>query len=277
MFAFSFIYTSFILATFIPVYAALYIVNALRRTQLRYLVATGIGITFWFFYDTMGDANSLAENNGLYPPSLFGGAYHFVLIGSFVAGILALAAFDWKAVPGEGSAPGRRALFLIPAGVALVMGIHGLGEGWDALSAVAAAPSASSDLQALIPAFGTLPALLSYPLHKILEACIFGVLYVAYVPRTETSKGRWWEIPLLGLLFAGPTAVGGAFGYFISFDTTYFFAFGVTSALYAALRLAESAGNSRQEGGRVPAHYGPKVVLALGLGMLLLYFAALLH
>jgi hypothetical protein len=273
--AFSFIIPGLAVATFVPAYAALYLLPALR-VRARYLAALGVGLAFWFFYDTMGDAASLGENNSVYPPYLFGGVPHVALILSFVAGVGALAFFDRSAVPAPGVRPGRGALFLIPAGVALVMGVHGLGEGWDAASAVSSAPATGNDLQALIQAFGTFPALVSYPIHKFFEASIVGAVYAVYLSGTQ-SKAGWWEIPLLGVLFAGPSAVGASLGYFYSFDTTYFFAFGVTAALYAVLRLAGALSQDFESRGRVPDYLGPRILLAMAAGMLLLYAAALLH
>jgi hypothetical protein len=275
MISFAFIVASLGLAALLPAYAALYVVPALG-VRPRYLAALGVGLAFWYFYDTMGDAASLGENNSIYPPYLFGGVPHLALIGAFIAGVAVLAAFDQVSVPGTGPGPSRRSMFLIPASVALVMGIHGLGEGWGAASAVAAAPSAGSDLQALVQAFGTFPALLSFPIHKFLEASVVAVLYAVYV-KGAGGKADWWEAPLLGLLFAGPSALGAAFGYFYSFDTTYLFAFGTTAALYSVVRLAEPIATDPGAVGRVPAHYGPNVFVMLALGMLLLYAAALLH
>ena len=278
MIPFWFIFPSLVLATFVPAYLALYLIPRLGFVHIRYLAAAGVGLSFWYFFDTMGDANSLAENNSVYPPYLFGGVPHFELIGAFVAGVVALAVFDRLAVPGQGStAPKRTWLILIPAAVALVMGIHGLGEGWDAMSSVSSGPPTTlSGLPALIQAFGDFPALVSYPIHKFLEACIVAILYSAFVT-SGGRKGKWWEIPSLGLLFAGPSAVGAAFGYFASFDTTYFFAFGVTASLYAVVRLAEPLSPGFQPGGAGPAHLGWETFLALGAGLLLLYSAALLH
>ncbi|HKT21695.1 MAG TPA: hypothetical protein VJR06_03600, partial [Nitrososphaerales archaeon] len=163
MISFAFIVSGLAVATFVPCYAALYLVPALG-VRLRYLAALGAGLAFWYFYDTMGDAASLGENNSIYPPYLFGGLGHFALIGAFLLGVMVLAVLDGFAVPRSGPSPSQRATFLIPAAVALVMGVHGLGEGWGAASAVAAAPSTGSDLQALVQAFGTFPALVSYPI-----------------------------------------------------------------------------------------------------------------
>jgi len=233
----------------------------------------------------MGDAVSLDVNNGLYPFDLFGGLPHVGLILAFVLGVTALAVFDHIAVPGPNSQ--QRAIgaswysmtFVIPAGIALVMGIHGLGEGWDASSAVAAAPVNSSDvLTALTQAFGTYAAVASYPMHKFLEASIIGAVYACYVTMSGGAvKAKWWHMPLLGLLFAGPSVVGAGLGYFFTLDTSYFYAFGVTSALYAAVRLAGPLGSDFKVGVNAPSYLGPKVIYSIALGFFLLYTAALLH
>ncbi|MDE1852955.1 MAG: hypothetical protein KGI38_04300 [Thaumarchaeota archaeon] len=279
MIAFWFIFPSIVLATFIPAYFALYLVPRLKFIHVRYLAAVGVGLSFWYFFDTIGDATSLGENNSVYPPYLFGGLPHFALIGAFVLGVATLATFDHFAVPMPGPpGPGRSSLFLISLAVALVMGIHGLGEGWDAVSVVSSGPPVSATgLQALIEAFGTFPAVLSYPLHKFLEASIVAVLYTAYVSRAAGDRCRWWEVPLLGFLFAGPSAVGAALGYFASFDTTYFFAFGAAGALYSVLRLVERTSPNFKLGEGTPSHYGWALFAALTAGFFLLYFAALLH
>lgn len=277
---------SFALATLVPAFAALYLFPRLRSVHSKYLAAAAVGIALWFFLDTMGDALYLdAYCCSLYPPYLFGGIGHFALIGAFVLGFAVLAIFDRFAVPAdlpaEASAPGsaRQSIpFLIPVAVAAVMGIHGLGEGWISVSPVSSGPVASVGfLQALITTYGDFPALVSYPVHKFLEASVVGILYTLYVTRTAGAvKEKWWQIPLLGLLFAGPSVVGSIAGYYVPFDTSYLFAFGVTSAFYAILRLAGLIGSDKP-GGLGPAHFGTGTFVALALGFLLLYSAALLH
>jgi hypothetical protein len=283
----SFIFLGILGTTLVPAYIGLYLVSNLRFVRTRYVAAAGVGLAFWFFYDTMGDAASLEENNSVYPPYLFGGLPHFALIGAFVAGVAALAIFDHFAVSAPRSQGGTsdasranpRLLFLIPVALAAVMGIHGLGEGWDAASAVAGAPfNGASILDSLIQAFGTVPAVVSYPIHKFLEASIIGAAYTCYVSMSGgVVKTKWWDIPLLGILFGGPSVVGATLGYYVPVDTTYFFAFGVTSALYAALRLVEPTRAGFKVGVDAPSYLGWKVFLAMAVGFFLLYGAALLH
>lgn len=288
MVAFALIFWGIVFATLVPAYIALYLIPALKVIPLRYLAAAGVGLTIWFFFDTMGDAASLDENFSVYPPSTFVWPSHFLLILAFVAGVTVLGILDRLAV-GPGAGPAGRteggwnwtkgSLFLIPAAVAFVMGIHGLAEGWNASSAVAAVPIASgSPIQALVQAFGDLPAVVSYPIHKFLEASIIAIAYTAYVAWAGGGAAkRIWHVPALGLLFAGPSIIGATLGYFFAFDTTYFYAFGVTAALYALLRLVEPIAPEFQEGTRRPIYLGGKVFLSLAVGFFLLYAAALLH
>ncbi|MCL5069247.1 MAG: hypothetical protein M1368_12980 [Thaumarchaeota archaeon] len=264
-------------ATLIPVYIALYLVTNLKQVSTRYLAAAGLGLVFWFFFDTMGNAAQLDVNE-----SFTGGAAHVGIVIAFVVGVAALCLFDHFAMPDSASsvprqawgreAKGSKTLFLIPAAVAAVTGIHGLGEGWDFASAARVVSG-----QTLAAAFGGLAPLASYPLHKFLEASIVAAVYTAFVGRSEVSTKAKWHLPVLGLLFGMPSVIGAAIGYYVSFDTTYFYAFGVTAALYAALRLAEATHPQFKISEKDPSYLGGKIFVAILIGFLLLYGAALLH
>lgn len=287
MIDFPYIFLGILLGTLVPAFLALYVVSYQRLVGVRYLAAAGVGLTFWFFFDTMGDAVALDENYSAYPTSLFGGLQHFALIGAFIAGVGTLAVLDHLAVrPSASTISGgmvsgyaSSSLFLIPAAFAFVIGIHGLGEGWDASSAVASATTTDNSLLgAMTQAFGSLAAVISYPVHKFLEASIIGIAYVCYVSNSGGAvRTKWWHMPLLGLLFGGTSVVGATIGYFVSVDTSYFFAFSVTSALYAAFRLVEPTREGFKVGVNGPSPLGPKVFLAMAIGFFLLYSAALLH
>ena len=86
----------------------------------------------------------------------------------------------------------------------------------------------SASSQSLTDAFGGLSAVASYPLHKALEATIIAAVYTVYVGRNSAAAKAIWHLPVLGLLFGLPSVIGSVFGYYISLDTTYFYAFGVT-------------------------------------------------
>jgi hypothetical protein len=271
-------------STLIPAYIALYLFPSLKSVPTKYLAALGIGLTFWFWTDTIGDATYLDVNAAAYPPSAFGGIPHFLVILAFVLGIGVLAIFDHLAVPNaasykitndaSSSIVATGFLFFVPVAVAAVMGIHGLGEGWD-FAGVAAGVSGTTDI---VTAFGGWNPIVAYPIHKFLEASIIGILYAIYVQRCGIAKNAKWHLPVLGLLFGFTSVVGAMVGYFVPLDTTYFYAFGVTSGIYAAIRLAGALiSNSKSTAGLVPSYLGAKTFLCVAIGFFLLYCAALLH
>jgi hypothetical protein len=268
-------------ATLIPAYIALYVIPNLKTVPLKYIAALGIGLTFWFFIDTMGDATYLDVNAPVYPIELFGGLYHFLVILAFVLGIIALAIFDHLAVPrpilpeAASSLPNVSPKYwiFIPMGVAAVMGIHGLGEGWDFASVAVGVGTTD-----IVSAFGGWNPLLSYPIHKLLEAGIIACVYTIYVQRKGLSSR--WHLPVLGLLFGLTSVIGAGAGYFFpaTIDTTFFYAFGVTSALYAIMRLGAPLVSLTQNAEEIlPTYFGPRTFLWLAVGFFLLYSAALLH
>ena len=289
---------SIAVGTLLPAYIALYLFPNLRSASTKYLAALGVGLTFWFWTDTIGDASYLDENAAAWPPSAFGGLYHWLVILAFVLGIAALAIFDHFAAPRPDSyarAPNGAststdssrvsagsvaasfvtgALFFVPVAVAAVMGIHGLGEGWD-FAGVAVGVSGSTDI---VTAFGGWNPVVSYPLHKFFEASIVSIVYTIYVQRNSIAKKAKWHLPVLGLLFGLTSVIGSMVGYFVALDTTFFYAFGVPSGMYAAIRLAGPLiANTKGSDGLLPSYLGAKTFLFVAIGFFLLYFAALLH
>lgn len=262
-------------ATLIPTYLALYLISNLKLPT-RYLGALGLGLVIWFFFDTFNDAIQLDVNQ-----AFTGGIDHLAHVLAFWAGIATLAIFDYFIVrkPNSPTITGSTSpdiviknLVLIPIAIAFVMGIHSLGEGWEFGGAASFAHT-----QTLANAFGNILALASYPMHKFLESTIIASTYAIYVKRSQAPK-RSWHLPLIGLLFGGTSIIGTALGYYNTWvDTSYFFAFGVTSAFYAILRLSESIGLNFKLVDNAPGYLGWKVFLPLMIGFFLLYFAALFH
>ena len=91
-------------ATLIAVYIALYLVTNLKQVSTRDLAAAGLGLVFWFFFDTMGNAAQLDVNE-----SFTGGAAHVGIVIAFVVGVAALCLFDHFAMPDSASSVPRQA------------------------------------------------------------------------------------------------------------------------------------------------------------------------
>src|SRR5579864_9228928 len=51
-------------ATLFPVWISLYVVTNLKFVKLQFLAMAGIGLTFWFFYVTMGNAAAVGVSGG---------------------------------------------------------------------------------------------------------------------------------------------------------------------------------------------------------------------
>jgi hypothetical protein len=79
---------------------------------------------------------------------------------------------------------------------------------------------------------------------------------------------------LLTIIFVLPSLIGAAFGYFVMYDTTYYFALGAGTSIYAALRLAAPlfSTNGTAGPGRTI-----RIVLSILLGFIALYAATLFH
>ncbi|MHB1909225.1 MAG: hypothetical protein ACYCQJ_10215 [Nitrososphaerales archaeon] len=268
------------LGTLLPAYLALYLITRLKFLQTKTISALGLGLSFFFLIDTFNDASELDVNSAFYPD--FGGWYHVSLILAFLFGIVALAIFDHFGVPKVAKDSARTNLGLVvlaPIAVAAVMGIHSFAEGWSFASVASGVPG--NDLvNAFAPGIPTPAAyepLISYPVHKFLEASIVACLYVILVQRNKNVSKAKWHLPLLGLLFGFTSVIGASIGYFFSFDLTYFYAFGVTAAIYAIIRLAEGITKGEGDSAVTPSYLGAKVFLGVSAGFFLLYVAALLH
>ena len=95
---------------------------AARYLDARDLAAFALGIYFWFFSDTIGDASLLGVDEGF-----TGGILHFALWLLFGIGLVLLFVLD-KDVFTAGPS-GTSFGFAIPLLVAMAVGMHGFGEG----------------------------------------------------------------------------------------------------------------------------------------------------
>ncbi len=274
--------------TFVPIYVAIYLLYLLngRRTRpsTTHIAALALGISLFFFVDIILDSTELGVNSGF-----SGGATQAGLLLAFATGTLLLNGVEYYMVRPSQKSLGltststpstkssRRILFFIPALVAISLGIHGAGEG-SSFAFIASRTVSDS----ILTAFGGVYPLVSYVLHKFLEATIVGSAYFLYVLSNETyatGKGsRFTEILVLGLLMGIPTALGTLTGYYMPIDPIYFYAFASGATIYVITKVAEPALKENWN----PADYeisSKKMFTSLLLlvGFFLLYFVALFH
>ena len=255
-------FLSIVAALALPTLAGLLIMTgAARFANPKYLVAFALGLYFWFFSDTIGDAAYLDVNAGF-----GGGAVQVSLVLLFIIGVLLVFSIDRETFRAGASS---RMGFGIPLLVAFAVGFHGFGEG-----AAFAATAATTPATGLLDAFGGLTAASAFIIHKALEPMIIGAAYWIYAKDHAKSASAYArDMLLLTLVFVLPGVIGAATDYYWLYDTTYFFAFGLGTSLYAAVRLAKplfwDTGGSSWE--------STKIAISMILGFLCLYGAALLH
>lgn len=250
-------------ALVIPAFLALlFVAAAARFAKPRYISAFAIGIYFWFFADTLGGSASLDVNAGF-----SGGLPQLALFALFALGLLLLFSLDREVFTSDQES--GKLSFAIPVLVAFAVGIHGFGEGAAFSSTAAATPSSD-----LLGAFGGVTAAVAFILHKALEPMMVGAVYWVYAKdHAKGTAGLAKDMLLLTVVFVVPGIIGAATDYYLSYDTTYAFALGLGTSLYAALRLAKPlfSDSSRSSGESI------KMAFFALLGFACIYIAALLH
>ena len=255
-----------IASTLIPAFVGLVlIVLAGMKLQTRYVAAFAFGILFWFFVDTITGAANLDVNSGF-----SGGAGQLAIVGLFAIGLLFFFSIDRnRNIFSPELAIGKYGL-AIPMLVAAALGVHGLGEG-AAFGGTAALTTSTS----LLDTFGGVSGGVAYVLHKALEPMIIGACYCAYsIQHAKNTTGRLRDLAILSIVFAIPSLIGAASGYYLTYDSSYFYALGTGTAIYAAVRLFGSMFNKAN-----PASSKESMTMAvlITLGLLTIYFAALFH
>jgi hypothetical protein len=253
-------------ATFIPALVGLaIIVLAGDFLKPRYLAAFAIGIFLWFFVDTIGGSASLDVNSGFN-----GGGGQISLTGLFTVGLLFFFIIDRKRnVLSPQLAVGKYGL-VIPILVAASIGIHGLGEG-AAFGGTASTISSTS----LLDAFGSISAGVAYVLHKALEPMMIGACYCIYSKdHAKRTTSRVRDILVLAIIFTIPSLIGAATGYFLTYDSSFFFALGTGTSVYALTRLTGPLFDNIQP---LSAKESVTIAVLIILGLLTIYFAALFH
>ena len=254
-------------ATLLPALAGLFIIVGVSTwVNSKYLAAFALGIFLWFFVDTIGGSANLDVNSG------FGGGIGQVgVVILFILGALSFFSLDRKRNTFSAESAIGKYGFVIPALVAAAVGIHGLGEGWS--FGTTAFNTMSTDL---LDAFGGISAGVAYVLHKALEPMMVGACYAVYTKGQIRTKARWIrDILILGVIFVFTSILGAGLGYFITtVDTTYFFALGTGTSIYASIRLAGPL--------FIPSQISKEretalLAVSLLLGFLAIYVAALFH
>src|SRR6267143_943004 len=208
-----------------------------------------------------------------------GGAGQIAAVALFITGVIVIFWIDRRRGLFSPESIVRTVSVAIPLLVAGAIGIHGLGEG-AAFGATAYSTSSTS----LLDAFGGVSAGVAYLLHKGLEPMMAGACYCVYSNRTGSSiPGRLRDVFFLSMVFVLPSLVGAPVGYFImgpaagffaGFGTTYFFALGTGTSIYAALRLSRPLFRSEE---LATSEDSIKIVVPIVLGFIAIYFAALFH
>lgn len=256
-------FLAIVAALVIPTIVGLLILSgAAKVVNPRYIAAFALGLYFWFFSDTIGDAAFLDVNSGF-----GGGAVQLALVLLFVVGVILVFSVDRETFRSGPIAGGLG--FGVPLLVAFAVGFHGLGEG-----AAFAATAATTPAIGLLDAFGGTSAAAAFIIHKALEPMMIGAAYLIYArDHAKNSTGLVRDVLVLTLVFILPGLIGAATDYYWLYDTTYFFAFGLGTSLYAAVRLAKplfsETGQARWD--------STKIAVAVVVGFLCLYSAALLH
>jgi len=258
--------TSFLaiaVAFLVPAFIGLALVAAAARVaKPAYLAAFAIGIYFWFFTDTIGDAANLDVSAGF-----SGGLYQLTIFALFAIGVLLVFSLDRDAF--TSGAETAKVGFVVPVLVAFAVGFHGLGEG-----AAFGATAASTSGQNLLDAFGGSATAAAFVLHKTLEPMMVGAAYWVYArDHPKGASGLVNDMVLLTLVFSIPGLFGAATDYFLNYDTTFAFAFGLGTSIYAAVRLAKPLFSATPQ----PQWESLRIAFLILVGFTCIYVAALLH
>lgn len=258
-----------LLGTLLPAYVGLFAAVIIGGKRPQYLAALSIGIFLWFFSDTIGDSSYLGVNEGL-----AGGLSHLALVVLFALGLFMFLGIETRIVSHswKSSAPTYPS-FAVTLIVAVAFSVHGLAEGMG-LGSLATSSTGTS----LFDALGGLSPAVSYSLHKALEALMLGATYVAFALMLglsgEKRRNQLNDLVIAGAIFAIPSLIGTAIGYYAPFDATYVFALGGGASLYVLFKLVQALGPANRSNSN---RESTKMILLALLGFLLIYAVATLH
>ena len=92
--------------------------------------------------------------------------------------------------------------------------------------------------------------------------------------QAKSAGDRLRDLLVLAIIFTIPSLLGAATGYYLTYDSSFFYALGTGTSVYALVRLAGSLYDSTQ---LIDSKETVKTAVAIVLGLLTIYFAALFH
>jgi len=232
-----------------------------KRLRPIYLLAFSTGIIVWVFVDVINGAGNLDVS-----ASFSGGLEQVAIVVLFAVGLVAFSSLDGSIFPSKLTSGSSLALPLL---LSIAIGLHGLGEG-----SGFADVSATTPITSLVSAFGGEASGAAYVAHKFLESLVVGVGYPAFSSGRPTGiSARAKDAAPLALGFILPSVVAMGTGYFVAYNSSYFYALGAGALLYALLKLAGPIFAQPAPGDASPS----KIVACVMAGVLCVYLAALLH
>ena len=252
----------FSLVTFVSAFLGISLVIVIsKRIGAKLIAGFALGVYLWFFTDTLAGANYLDVNNGF---SLSAGLVSLVLL--FVVGLVVFFGIGGNIFSGDSA--GATGIFVALL-AALALGLHGMAEGGDFGFTASQTPSSS-----LLDAFGGVAPSVSWVLHKMLEPTIAAACYVAITGTgSKSNSAKLVDALALSAVFVAPAVVGSIAGYYAPFDTTYVYALGLGTSVYALARV----GRALYSPGGSQSWLSLKIAVAVALGFLLIFISALLH
>src|SRR5260370_29329348 len=251
-------------ATLIPAFVGLLIIVFVGNVvKAKYLVAFALGIFLWFFVDTIGGAANLDVVDA-FSASLV----QIATVGLFVLGLTVFFLVDRnRNIFSPQLSIGQYGL-AIPLLVAASAGLHGLGEG-AAFGALASQTTSTTLLDAFAGPTGRgLNASVAYVLHKALEPIMIGACYCAYAKEHgRSAPGYLRDLLLLSIMFVTPSLVGAASGSYLAYNTSYYYALGTGTSIYAAIRIAAPLFDSTQPPSSMESI---KIGLLIAVGLLVI-------
>jgi hypothetical protein len=104
---------------------------------------------------------------------------------------------------------------------------------------------------------------------------MIGACYCAYAKtHGKGTTSRLSDLLLLSITFAIPSLIGAASGYYLAYNSSYFYALGTGTSIYAGIRITGPLFDNTHP---TSPKESISIALLLAAGLLAIYFAALFH